>query len=311
MTRPVGRVALLGLLAGLVAVAIVATVLHDRAAAPDSLQRQAAERMASAFPVLVSALEARGHEIDARVDPNRTGLIGEEFTVLTTTVGALSAKRTSTNPAFASLIVGWLRDLDLQAGDAVLISLSGSFPALGIAAIVACETLGLEPIVLSSVGASMYGANRPDFTWLDIEAILRDAGVIAHTTARASLGGEGDIGLSYPDGGREAALAAIERSGVAALIEETAEAQWASKAAFADSVGSRALINVGGNQLAVGPDGHLLAPGLVTRTGVSAERFGLIGRFRERGLPVIHLLRIRDLAVEHGLPLDPIPLPSP
>ena len=134
----------------LVAVAIGLTLWRD-ACHPALSDRQvaAARRMASAFPVLVAELEARGVEVDSALDPNRTGLIGEEFTCLTTTVGVLSAKRTSTNPEFAALLVRWLHDLNLEPRARVLVTLSGSFPALGIAAIIACEELNLVPIVQS------------------------------------------------------------------------------------------------------------------------------------------------------------------
>src|SRR5690606_3582001 len=40
-----------------------------------------------------------------------------------------------------------------------------------------------------------------------------------------------------------------------------------------------------------------------------AER-GLIFEFLAAGIPVVHLLNIRDLAIKNRLPLDPIPLPE-
>ncbi|MFC2095648.1 poly-gamma-glutamate system protein [Candidatus Bipolaricaulota bacterium] len=296
---------------GLIAIAIVLTVCLDRFERDwGDVESRATLRMASAFPILVSELASRGMKIDLELDPNRTGLIGEEFTLLTTTVGVLSSKRTSTNPAFAALLVRWLSQVDLDAGDRVLITLSGSFPALGIAAIIACEELGIIPVLVSSIGASMYGANRPDFTWLDIESALEQNGIIQHTSTRVTLGGEGDIGLSYPEGGREAALAAIERHNVLAILESDARAQWQEKLTYIEAADVSALINIGGNQLSIGPDGYLLAPGIVDRTALTGERFGLVGWFVERNLPVIHLLNIRELAFQYGLPQDPIPLPS-
>lgn len=297
--------------AGLVVLAILLTVCLDRNERDlGDAESRAASRMAAAFPILVSELESLGMEIDLELDPNRTGLIGEEFTLLTTTVGVLSSKRTSTNPAFAALMVRWLSQLDLEAEDHVLITLSGSFPSLGIAAIIACEELGIIPVLVSSIGASMYGANRPGFSWLDIESTLEQNGIIQHTSARVTLGGEGDIGLSYPEGGREAAFAAIERHAVPAIIEMNADAQWLAKLAFIESIAPSALINIGGNQLSIGPDGYLLAPGIVDKPDLTSNRFGLIGWFAERSLPVIHLLNIRELAFQYGLPQDPIPLPS-
>ena len=290
--------------------AILLSWHQDQNAAPwTNDQRSVAERMASAFPVLVEAMEARGVEIDPRLDPNRTGLIGEEFTDLTTTIGTLEAKRTSTNPAFAALIVGWLVDAGLRPGESVLIALSGSFPALALASIVACEQLGLHPVILSSVGASSYGANRESLAWPDIETELFHAGIIRHRSALVTLGGEGDLGLSYFGEGRRLALEAIARNGLPVLIEETPEMQEAKRIAFVEAANTAILINIGGNQFNIGPDGHLLPPGPLALSSHDSERLGLIGWFLDLELPVIHLLRIRDLAVAYGLPIDPIPLP--
>ena len=37
---------------------------------------------------------------------------------------------------------------------------------------------------------------------------------------------------------------------------------------------------------------------------------GLIFEYQNLGIPIIHLLNIRDLAVKNGLPIDPTPLPE-
>ena len=302
---------LLLVLAFLLAVAVILTVVLDPAEHNmNAIESRAASRMAAAFSVLIADLEARGIAVENELDPNRTGLIGEEFTALTTTVGVLSSKRTSTNPAFAALLVAWLSQLGIEAGEHVLITLSGSFPALGVSAIVACEELDIVPVILSSVGASMYGANRPDLTWLDIESVLQQNGVIRHTSSYVTLGGEDDIGLSYPELGRETALAAIRRHDVPLILEDDAAAQWLAKVSILETLELSALINIGGNQLSIGSDGYLLPPGIISRDDLTAARFGLIGWFVEQDLPVVHLLHIQELALQNGIPQDPIPLPN-
>ena len=82
------------------------------------------------------------------------GIIGVEFNEITTTLGALESKRTSANPNFAAVLVDLLLEADLEEGDKVAMNLSSSFPALNIASIVACETLDLEPVIISSIGSS-------------------------------------------------------------------------------------------------------------------------------------------------------------
>ena len=46
--------------------------------------------------------------IDPALDPNATGIIGDEFTPLTTSLGEVDAKRTSANPAFAAVVARYL-----------------------------------------------------------------------------------------------------------------------------------------------------------------------------------------------------------
>ncbi len=130
-----------------------------------------------------------GIPLDPALDPARSGLIGEEYTDLTTSLGHLRAKQTSLNPQFAGLVVMWLKRAGVRAGDRVALACSGSFPALNLAALCACETLDLRPLVFSSVGASNYGANLPGFTWLDMEAELHRQGLLRTRSRYASLGG--------------------------------------------------------------------------------------------------------------------------
>ena len=107
-----------------------------------------------------------------KLDPNQTNLIGVEYSPITTTLGNLKAKRSSTNPDFAALIVRWFHEIDLKKGDIIAIGGSGSFPALILATICAAEVMKLKPVIILSLGASSYGANRPNFTYLDIENFL-------------------------------------------------------------------------------------------------------------------------------------------
>ena len=69
------------------------------------------------------------------------------------------------------------------------VSFSGSFPALNIAVLSAARVLDLHPVIISSVGSSMYGANQPEMTWLDMERILADKGLFPYRSNAASLGG--------------------------------------------------------------------------------------------------------------------------
>ncbi len=274
-------------------------------------QVAAARRVEQAYEVVSAHAQRLGVAVDRQADPNETGMIGVAFSELTTTAGHLPAKRTSTNPDFAAYLVHVLSQQASPGSGPVIIALSGSFPALGLAAIVACEELGLETVLLSSVGSSSFGANRPELTWLDMERTLADAELIDTRTHLASLGGAGDSGGFAMEGGREAALAAIARAGVPALVEPSPQAQLHAKIELLQQLDPQLLVNIGGNEAHIGLDGYRLPAGLVVEPPAGATELGLAGWCLERGIPVVHMLDIQNLALRHGIAIDPVPLPPP
>ena len=110
--------------------------------------------------------------IDIENDPNETGLVGSPFSLITTDEGDLDSKLTTLDPNFSAAIVDLMVQLNLVAKDTVAILMTGSMPGANIAVLTACKALGLHPISITSVGASQWGANQVDFTWLDMESIL-------------------------------------------------------------------------------------------------------------------------------------------
>ncbi|MEA3110194.1 MAG: hypothetical protein QOI88_4799, partial [Gammaproteobacteria bacterium] len=174
----------------------------------------AARTMQAASRVFVTEKEARGLLPSPSIDPNRTGMIGSEFTTITTTLGDIASKRTTTNPDFAAALVRLVVSLDLPRGTPVVIILSGSFPGATVAAIAAIEALGLRPIVIASLSASMWGANDPEFNWLDMVAALRARGVIRANIMAAVLGGGGSVGANMEPDGVAALRASAARDNV-------------------------------------------------------------------------------------------------
>lgn len=248
-------------------------------------------------------------------DPARTGFIGVEYSSLTTTLGNLEAKQTSTNPDFAALLVYWLKVIGVNPGEYAVIQVSGSFPALGIAAILACEITGLRPIVLSSAGASSFGANLPNFTYWDMENFLWEKGIIKHRTDYATPGGEHDNGSSLTSEGyrivKEAANRNQLRLNIANSLEEAINRKWEFIQKFKPI---SVFINIGGNQAALGNDNCSLAiPNGLIRTNLNCAESnkGLIHLFNQENIPVIHLLNIREIAIQNGIVLSPVSLPMP
>jgi len=281
---------------------------------------RAAVLMARSIEALGDYRQAFGPPIDARFDLNRTGLIGIEDSSITTSLGRLEAKRTTTNPNFAKAVVRMFREADLKRGDVVAVGASSSFPGLILATLVAAETLGVKPLLVSSLGASNWGANHPDWTWIEMSACLRDKGLLKVEPIAFSVGGDGDSGSEMDAAGRELLEGKIRASGRPFLHESgLADNVRARIAALDRSAGGKAIkvfINVGGSWADMGTDGEVLKlrPGFNPASDVSVpavERRGLIQEMAGRGIPVIHLLYVKGLCDRYGLPWDPVPLPNP
>jgi poly-gamma-glutamate system protein len=278
----------------------------------------AARSMQAASRVLWMEKETRGLTPSAQTDPNRTGMIGQEYTPITTTIGELPAKRTATNPDFAAALVRHIASLKLARGTPVVIVVSGSFVGGDVAAITATETLGLRPIVIASLSASMWGANEPEFNLIDMLAALREHNVIRTRAIAAVLGGGGAIGNSMDADG----VAALRRS---AMRDDVPIVEVRPVAALIDALLARinaaagdprpgAVINVGGALIGLGScrESHEWPPGLTRKAPPCSDGTpGLAMRLAADGLPVLHIINMRRLALEWGLPFDPTPLPIP
>ena len=270
----------------------------------------AANKARAAMDAIRREREHRGLGIDRVSDINATGLIGRRWSGMTTTLGALEAKRTSTNPDFAALAVALLKDCGVRSGDRVAVSLSGSFPALNIAVLVALDVLGVEPVVVSSLGASTWGANEPELTWLDMEAVLARQGLIGSVSLAVSLGGGNDSGGDMEPAIRSMLRARIRGQGLLLLEDPDLTRNVAARMdLYLQGRAPSCLVNVGGNlaSSAASP----VAPGVLRPEAAGPHIGGVIGAFLERGIPVIHLLDLRELTLRYGLPFDPLPLPEP
>ncbi|HSD63171.1 MAG TPA: poly-gamma-glutamate system protein [Ignavibacteriaceae bacterium] len=255
--------------------------------------------------------------IDVVNDPNRTTLIGQDITPITTDQGNIDAKLTSTNPNFAAVVIDMLKEADLKENDAVAVSFTGSFPALNIAVHAAIQTLKLKPVIISSVGASNWGANDPYFTWLDMEKYLYDAGIFKNKSIAASMGGGLDKGRGLSPEGRNLIKASVERTGIEFINEEYLENSIEKRLEIYKAHSSapfKLFINVGGGIASVGsienyqfiPSGY--SPPLTIK---NFPIKGVLIRMSEENIPLIHLLNITQLASKYGLPLSPSPLPAP
>jgi poly-gamma-glutamate system protein len=298
---------------------ILATVfLGSRATDLRREMIEASRLMARAEEALRNCRALEGLPIDPETDPNRTGLVGLETSSTTTSLGNLEAKRTSANPNFAGLLVDLFKEAGLGKGDSFAVGASGSFPALIVAVLTAARVSGLRPLMISSLGASDWGANNPDFNWLDMEGCLQGAGLLDVGSVAVAVGGAEDVGRDMSPEGCEALKARIRESGIPFLDEPNLETNVATRLLVYEKAASgrpiRAFVNIGGSWANIGTNPEILKlkPGLSRRAFVPppAER-GVLQAMAAKGMPVIHLLNIRGLCERYGLPWDPKPLPGP
>ncbi len=231
-------------------------------------------------------------------------MIGNDYTVITSTLGSLEAKELSAQPAFAALMVSLLLKADMDSTKKAGVLLTGSFPALTVCTFAALQTLHIPAIVFSSLSASCYGANQPLATWLDMETQLQRFGNLQYKTYCVSIGSENDNGSGLTDEGRQLIYTAAERNErdlyIPASLQESIE--YKMEVLLRENV--QLLINIGGNQAAVGGCSHAstIPFGLNFKVQTCSDKNrGLIFRMAEKGVPFIHLLHIKDLARRYGV----------
>ena len=159
----------LALLAAVLLLLTAAAALARQSARPVrteyyETQVEAARRLEKCFEAV------RGYKSELGIpmsedDLHQTGMIGLPYTGITTTQGALEAKRTTAWPDMAALCVRMLYEAGVRPGDTVGAGFSGSFPGMDLAVVTACESMGVRLVCIASVGASTYGANNPELTF--------------------------------------------------------------------------------------------------------------------------------------------------
>jgi len=273
----------------------------------ESMQK-ASVRMDQASLKLKECREESGLQLNLQTDINATGLIGVEFSDITTSLGQLEAKRTTANPNFAALMIVLLNQAGVKQGDTIAVGASGSFPALLLAVLSASQALELRPLVIFSIGASQWGANDPDFHGLKMWDCLVKNDLWDFELVALSLGGDRDRGENMSAQGYTLAKNSIDKSGVTFIDEPDLIRNVATRMRlYKQAAGSAAIkvfINIGGSYANLGTDSAVLSV-------PPPEKRGVLFAMAAEKVPVIHLLYIRGLAREFGLPWDPAPLPHP
>lgn len=310
ISLPYLSAAFLVLAAGLL---LLYTLRVEQPNAYADVQLKAAERMARAERFLLETVNRENIPIEED-DINRTGLIGPEWSPLTTSLGLLEAKRSSLNPNMAALMVEYFYKAGLKAGDPIAVGSSGSFPGLAVATLCAATEMKLDTRCIASFGSSMYGGTRPELSTVRILKLLKEQGIVDMELLAVSPGGDNDYGenVLYEDG-RDIILNLARNTGVEVIdCNDIVRSIRRRLELFGDV---RCFVNVGGASVNMGtsaytltmPNGLVLNPPPIP----SEPDRGLMFEYAARSLPVIHLLNVRKLCLDNGLPFDPVPLPKP
>ncbi|MEJ5228451.1 MAG: poly-gamma-glutamate system protein [Pseudothermotoga sp.] len=255
--------------------------------------------------------QKRSSRIDPLFDPNRTGLIGDEFTEMTTTIGDLEAKKSATNPDIAALICYLLINVGVKKGDCVAVGASGSFPGLIVATMSACRAIGAKALVICSIGASQWGANLIDFTVLDLFKWLTEIGF--EKPLAFTYGGPNNKATDFPEQiqdelrrkAREYGFVLYEGISFKDDLEYLYEM-------YLNNCNSQitAFVNIGGSLVNIGRSATAaMQTGLIEDKRV-LDAESMMGLMANNDIPILSLLNIRKLTTEYGLPWDPIPLPK-
>jgi len=282
---------------------------------------EAANFMQKAMSILKNHRMEESVFIDIENDPNETGLVGSPFSLITTDEGDLDSKLTTLDPNFSAVMVELMYQLGLKDGDTIAVLMTGSMPGANIAVLTACRALGVIPITITSVGASQWGANLVDFTWLDMESILFENDLISSRSIAASIGGRNDMGRLLSPSGRDLIMENINKHDLPLIRKERLADNIQHRMDLYGSIQSinkyDAIVNVGGGVASLGTSFNLrlLPPGVVRRNIIQdivrpGGIEGVFSKFLKFDVPGLHILNIRPLTQEFKMPFAPIPVPE-
>ena len=245
-----------------------------------------------------------------------TGLLGDDYNDFTTSLGNLEAKRTSANPDMAALVVKMFHQINLEPKNHVAVGLSGSFPGLNLAVIAAGEAMDLDYTIISSYGASTFGANQEGLSFPVILDRLHKDGYTKFNSDIVSLGGDDDTLSEKPADFIKKITDQYEELGLNIYVESDFNKNVEDKIRFYEKKDVDAYIAVGGNITFLGIHEKDLAKkqGILNHSRLRTEKYsydyGIIDYFLLKDIPTIHLLNIKKIVADYGLPFDPISLPQ-
>lgn len=280
---------------------------------------EAAQLMNSFIDSLRAEQNMLGMPIDPIDDPFQTGLIGSRLSSITTDRGLLSEKQAAINPNIAAIFIEEFSQQKLKEGDYIAVGISGSNPAVNLALYAALKVMKLNPRIIVALSSASYGANREDFTWLDMEKVLKDKGMIDFGVSYASLGGKDDLAIGLSDNGIAALRYAMQRNSVPLLIgsnlEENVELRdKAYQELIPENERYKLFVNIGGGLANVGsePNARLIPEGINNRLAEKQfEKEGVMMVMARKNVPILHVRRILRWAKRYDIDAGKETMPVP
>jgi len=255
-----------------------------------------------------------GIPIDVVNDPNRTGLVGLEYSQVTYGRSDLSDALITTNPNFSAALVEMLCKAGVRPGDSIAISWDGTYPAVNIQMLAVARTLRLRPVIISALSSGSWGANYPGLTWPDIERLLGRSGLWSYRSRWVSLGARDDAGQGLSPEGRAILSAAADSAGLAfgwdsepAGNETPLEA--GVKARVAATMGTKAFVSIGRPLADLGSLKARIPSRVFRERWNRGTLNSAIDRLRARGFPVVRIGNPGQIALDYHLPMSAHPLP--
>jgi poly-gamma-glutamate system protein len=314
------EITVLGII-GACTIGISVLSLADKKVKNYDLLLRTARKTAEAYAAVKTARLEINIPIDSVNDATESGLIGVVSSPITTNIGDLQSKCTTVNPNWGSVIINYLKRAGVRPGDNVAISMTGSFPALNIATLIAVQEYGAEPFWIVAGSSSAWGANIPEFSWFDMEKLLFKQKILHRRAVAATLGGENDNGAGMSPEGRDSLRAIIVRNGTPLLeatpMDSSINSGMAQFKKATKHKKPRLFISLGDGAASLGT----IEVASILKTGLNSPKSlreienqpvqGYVARFLKEGVPILNIADILFLAKKFQQPIAPAIIPSP
>ena len=155
-----------------------------------------------------------------------------------------------------------------------------------------------------------------------MEKILFDNNLITNRSVSASIGGRNDMGRLLSPAGRGIITENIAKHGLPLIKKEKLADNIALRMKTFEDIAIitnyKAMINVGGGVASLGTsfNSKLLPAGIIRRSDIQNISLqdggieGVLSKFSKNNIPVLHVLNIKSLTEQLGMPFAPIPIPE-